>query len=188
VTKATSAYDYFIPDVVNYYARLGFCHLPSGPVSSCLQCQLCAESIYQHAMARWESFLVEVIIDHIQGRPTAHPLPSNMVRAAQYPSRQAAQDAFHSTRMRNGTVTRTGQPQPYILLHRPSTVIEFAKHWVPNTDMENVFTANAVRIQRILEIRHGLSHGTDHAQRAMRVAFLHFSPLKTYATPGISPR
>ena len=181
--RATSATETVVPVAIAEYEKLGYCH-PTGVRPSCVQCRMCAEAIFQRLMGAWESFLIEVIVDHIEGRPTGHYQPQNAVRKAKYGNRIDATNALLSTRRNQGSLTHGGTPAPYLLLHEPSKVADYISYWMPNTDMEHVFRANAQTIRNILKVRHGLSHGTNHAQAELRAVLLGFAPLRTYQSVG----
>lgn len=184
MSRATSAIETLVPRVVAEYEKLGYCH-PTGVSPSCRQCRLAAESIFQRMMSFWEAFLVDVIVDHIEGRPTGHYRPQHSVRRPRYSSRIDASNALLSTRRSsNGVVTHGGNPMAYKLFHEPTVVIDYVSYWMPNTDMEAVFSANSHIIRNILKIRHGLSHGTAHAQAELRATLLSYAPLRTYGSVG----
>lgn len=63
-------------------------------------------------------------------------------------------------------------------------VIAVAAHWVPNSSIESVFRNHNADILEILKIRHGLAHGTAHAQQESRAAMLNYDPLHTYVSVG----
>lgn len=182
MARATSAAQTFVPAIVVEYEKLGTCH--PGVQPSCPQCQLTAEAIFQRLMSLWESFLVDVVVDHIEARPTGHYQPRHAVRRPKFSNRTDASNALLSTRRNRGSVTHGGTPAPYLLLHEPTKVIDFVNYWMPSTDMETVFRANAQAISNILKIRHGLSHGTSHAQAELRSVLLGYVPLRTYQTVG----
>lgn len=181
--RATSAINTLVPGIAAEYEKLGYCH-PAGVSSSCRQCRLAAESIFQKMMSFWEAFLVDVIVDHIEGRATGHYRPRNPMRRARYNSRIDASNALLSMRRVNGVLTHGGNVAAYMLFHDPVKVIDYVKYWMPNTDMEAVFSANSHTIRNILRIRHGLSHGTAHAQAELRATLLSYAPLRTYGSVG----
>lgn len=182
MARATSAGQMFVPAIVDEYEKLGICH--PGVQPTCLQCQLGAEAIFQKLMSLWESFLVDVITDHIEGRPTGHYQPRHAVRSPRFGNRIDASNALLSTRRNHGSISHGGTPALYLLLHDPGRVIDFVNYWMPSTDMEEVFRTNAQAISNILKIRHGLSHGTSHAQAELRSVLLTYAPLRTYQTVG----
>ncbi|MBM4601560.1 hypothetical protein GS496_06065 [Rhodococcus hoagii] len=63
-------------------------------------------------------------------------------------------------------------------------VIAVAEHWVPQNPISSEFRASQVDIAEILKIRHGLSHGTAHAQTEMRAVLIRLDPGNIYSSAG----
>jgi hypothetical protein len=185
---ATSAYRDFCPRLVEAFESLQDSHHSKIFAPNCPGCQLAAESALQNAFRAWEWFIKEVIIDLMYSAPTAHRLPGHAASRSKYSTRHEARTDLLRTKY-NGTLTQRpitlkARPGNYLLLHSPDMVAAVAEYWIPNSDLERVFRTNNVDIERILKIRHGLAHGTRHAQVESRQALLTYEPSKRFTSIG----
>lgn len=184
--KATSAFDDFIPRISTIYDALGSCHSDLIPRRRCPGCQIGAESLFQELMRSWEWFLVEVLTDLIFGCHTSHITHPQSISRSIFPNRAAAHNELLRSRYEAGTgrVRLYPQPRAYILLHRPDMVIAVSEYWVPQNPISIEVQNNQSDILDLLTIRHGLSHGTSHAQNEMRSTLLRLDPANYYQTVG----
>lgn len=184
--RATSALADFIPRVTSTYSALGGCHVDSKAKRHCTGCQIGAESVFQELMRSWEWFLVEIIVDLMLGHHTAHRTTPYAISRSRYANRTAAQNDLLRSNYSAGTgrVTLSQNPRSYLLLHSPSMVIAVAEHWLSQNPISDEVRNRQSDISDLLTIRHGLAHGTAHAQNEMRAAMLRLDPANHYTSVG----
>lgn len=132
----------------------------------------------------WERFLFELLVDLMSGYKTAKHHEHFSIPVTRHGSSTAARTALLSSAYSNGIVGLRKTPANYLLLHAPATVIAVANRWLVDSPVEHVFSAHAVDIGRVMKVRHGLVHGTDHAQIEMRAVMLQIQPMTPFQRGG----
>lgn len=161
----------------------GTCHPGTAAVRSCTGCRIGAEAAYQSIMREWEWFITETLVDLIAGYRTGH---RNSTRPAAVRSRTVAESEFLRTRYdpRADTVSLKNYPGNFVLLHQPRMVITVSEYWVPQNPISTEYRNSQADISDALTLRHGLSHGTSHAQREMRSLLIRLDPGNVYTSVG----
>lgn len=184
--RATSAFHDFIPKISLRFEDLGTCHSARTPHRQCPGCRIGAEAIFQDLMRSWEWFLIELLTDLILGHHTAHVTHPQRVSTSRYPNRTAAHNALLRTKyiQQTGRVSLYPQPRSFLLLHNPSMITAVADYWIPDNPISIEILNSQADLSDLIVIRHGLSHGTLHAQNEMRAVMLRLDPLNHYGTVG----
>lgn len=146
----------------------GLCRDPN-----CLSCEHLAAGVFQAAMRHWEQFLVDAIVNECFNRGT-------------YSSQDEAHRHLRKLKYDNKEqkITEKRHPSDYILLHDPVMVAAVADHLSPGGAAAKATAATTTEIRRLVHLRHGISHGTDDAQRKARAAMLDLAPMISYRSPG----
>jgi hypothetical protein len=184
--SATSAYVHFTPRIIAAYQNLAATHHTSSYSAGCGGCHLAAEAVFQEAMRAWEWFVKEVLIDLMQGMSTAHRNPPKYTPRGVFANHADARTALLRTKYvsKTGVVQLKNNPGNFLLLHSPDMVIKVARYWVQDSPIETVYQNYKVDISNILKLRHGLSHGTLHAQIEARNTMMQYDPSKQYNSIG----
>lgn len=154
--------------------------------AQCSGCQLAAEALLQGAFRRWEWFVKEVLVDAMCGLQPRLKNAVPIIPAPLYRTRIDARDVLLSAKYDHGTQTvkLSKRPSNFLLLHSPDQVIAVARFVCSNSSVESTFSQYRSDIVNLLKIRHGLAHGTRHAQQELRAVLIRFEPLNTYNTIG----
>ncbi|MEV4508134.1 hypothetical protein AB0K00_04160 [Dactylosporangium sp. NPDC049525] len=183
--RAISSSTAFAPALAEILEQATHAH-HSEPSAACGGCLLAAEGALVAAMRRWEWFVKELLIDLMTGAQTTHPNGPHSTSNFPQPNRLDARRQLLRTRYsaHTSSITLKRQPAQYLLLHSPTMVAATAAYWLRDSSVEAVFRGCSQDIERLLQLRHGLAHGTPQSQKQSRDAMMALDPLTTFSSMG----